>query len=58
MNNFDPIHSALTVYGSIVVNEVLRLAACCDLQVAYDTFINMNMDKYAECIDYLFFEAE
>ena len=58
MDNFNLIHNALTVYGSVVVNEVMELAVCCDLRVAYDTFTNMNMDKYAECVDYLFFEAE
>ncbi len=49
------IHDALTVFGRSVVYEVMDLAECCDLKVAYDTYKSMGMDNYAECIEYLFF---
>lgn len=60
MNNssFKLIFDAFTIYGRKVVHEVMELAVCCDLKVAYDTYKSMGMDKYADCIDYLFFEAE
>ena len=55
---FNLIFNAFTVYGRQVVHEVMELAMCCDIKTAYDTYKSMGMNKYADCIDYLFFEAE
>lgn len=51
------MYELLTLFGSNVVKEVMEIAACCDLQVAYDTYKSMSMDNYAECIEYLFYEG-
>jgi hypothetical protein len=51
------MYELLTLFGSNVVEEVIEIATCCDLQVAYDTYKSMGMDNHAECIEYLFYEG-
>lgn len=58
INNFTILFDAFTIYGRKVVHEVMELATCCDLKTAYNTYKSMGMDRYADCIEYLFFEHE
>jgi hypothetical protein len=55
-NNMNKIqmYDALTAFGRQVVYDVLELAACCDLNVAYESFQNLKMSRHAECIEYMF----
>lgn len=48
------MYDALTAFGSIVVYDVMELAACCNLKTAHESFQNLNMNKHAECIEYMF----
>lgn len=47
------MYEILTAFGSVVVNEVLEMIACCDIMVIRKTWQNMNMNKHVECIDEL-----
>ncbi len=48
------MYDALTAFGRQVVYDVMELAACCDLKVAYESFQNLKMDRHAECIECMF----
>ena len=48
------MYDALTVFGRQVIYDVMELAACCDLKVAHKSFKSLNMNRHAECIEYMF----
>jgi len=52
-NKIQQMYEILTAFGSVVVNEVLEMIACCDIMVIRKTWQNMNMNKHVECIDEL-----
>lgn len=51
--NLQQMHDILTMYGSVVVRDVLDMIRCCDIMVIRDTLVDMNMNNHVECIDAL-----
>ena len=51
--NLQQMHDILTMYGSVVVRDVLDMIRCCDIKVIRETWDNMNMIRHVECIDEL-----
>jgi hypothetical protein len=45
------MYEILTVFGSVVVKDVIEMIECCDIVVIRETWVNMNMNKHAECVD-------
>ena len=52
-NNIQQMYDILTVYGSNIVNEVMDMIRCCDIEAIRDTWQKMNMNKHVECVDEL-----
>jgi len=52
-NRIQQMYEILTAFGSVVVNEVLDMIACCDIMAIRETWQNMNMNKHVECVDEL-----
>lgn len=52
-NRTQQMYELLTIFGSVVVNEVLEMIACCDIMAIRETWEKMNMNKHVECVDEL-----
>lgn len=51
--NLQQMHDILTMYGSVIVRDVLYMIDCCDIMVIRNTWDKMNMKKHVECVDEL-----
>jgi len=51
--NLQQMHDILTVYGSVVVRDVLDMIKCCDITIIRETWEKMNMKRHVECVDEL-----
>lgn len=49
------MYSLVVVFGPTVVREVLEVTKISNSNVVTDIFKDMNMDKHAECAEYMFF---
>lgn len=47
------MYDILSVYGNVIVRDVINMIACCDIIVIRDTWEKMNMIRHVECIDEL-----
>jgi len=52
-NKIQQMYDLLTIFGSVVVKDVLEMMACCDIMVIRETWASMNMNKHVECVDEL-----
>ena len=50
------MYDALTAFGRQVIYDVMELAACCNLKVAHESFKSLNMNRHAECVEYMFMD--
>jgi hypothetical protein len=48
------MYDAITAFGRQVVYDVMELATCCDLKIVHESFQNLNMNRHAECVEYMF----
>jgi len=48
------MYDAITAFGRQVVYDVMELATCCDLKIVHESFKNLNMNRHAECVEYMF----
>ena len=48
------IHEAITLFGNVTVREVMELVKIGDVNIIYDTFKSMNMERHADCVEFLF----
>ena len=49
------MYIALTLFGSIVINEVFEIVKVSSPEVAYESFTKMNMKRFADCTKFLFY---
>ena len=52
-DNIEQMYDILTMYGSVVVRDVLDMIRCCDINVIRETWDSMNMKRHVECVDEL-----
>ena len=52
--NKEIISDAITLFGNVIVREVLDLIRISNVEVMYNTFKSMNMKRHADCIEFLF----
>ena len=52
-DNIEQMYDILTMYGSVVVRDVLDMIRCCDIVVIRETWEKMNMNRHVECVDEL-----
>ena len=48
------IHEAITLFGSVIVREILDLVRVGDVRVIHSTLQSMNMNRHADCVEFLF----
>ena len=52
--DYPKMQDALTMFGSLVVNEVLNVIKASSASTAYYTFYQMRMIDHYECTKFLF----
>ena len=52
---YEIMYSAVAVYGSVTVREVLEMVKVSSAQTMLELYNKMSMARHAECVDYLFF---
>lgn len=57
ITTYDIMYSAVAVYGSVVVKEVLNMVSSSNANTMLETYSKMYMNKHAECVSYLFFNS-
>ncbi len=51
--NLQQMYDILTMYGSVVVRDVLDMIRCCDIKIIRETWESMGMIRHVECVDEL-----
>ncbi len=54
----EKIQEAIRIWGDNVVNTVIMVVDLSDADAAYSHFQDMDSEEYAECVVYLYFEAD
>ena len=52
--DYPKMQDALTLFGSVIVNEVMNVVKISSAMTAYCTFYQMRMIEHYECTKFLF----
>ena len=52
-NNIGQMYDILSVYGSVIVKDVINMIACCDIMTIKETWEAIGMKRHVECVDEL-----